>query len=315
MTIGITRPGLATQKYRFVCDCTIPSPTHHPPQADRIDTYICLRCLIVASFTATVSQVSSIVNSWMSPEEAVAALENKRQKVLKRFHKEEKDFQKLNEDLISVNHSKLLQQQQADQISNPSLHKTVITDSLQLLTASPDNSSSPSPTPTPVHQLPLDTSLVVLNLEKKETALRAEMESILLKLARIKAEEEEILSFFTLTLHQRFQLNDWMIGVQSLLWPKTSAEEDAGRPLLDSLPIGIVHAGEQAIKCGLDKVHDVRMVVDGFRWMTWCFQCLEILRLPPTSRQMKRLLDAACNCRFADDKVLKIISGISQRIM
>jgi hypothetical protein len=274
-----------------------------------------LRCMIVSSFNGTFTQVSSIVNSWMSPEDAVAVLENKRQKVLKSVHKEERDILKLNEDLIAITQTKLLQQQQQP-IEHTSASASTSSSPLTLPhSSSPNNTTTPTPTSTPTlaHQLPLDTGFVVSNLEKKEHTLRTEIESLLLKLARIKAEEEELISFFTLTLQQRSQLNDWMISLQSLLWPRALEEEDAGRPLLGGLPIGIVSAIEQANKFGLDKVHDARVIVDGFRWMTWCFQCLTILRLPPTSRQLKKLLDAAANCRFADDKVLKIISGISQR--
>jgi hypothetical protein len=289
------------------------SPTLFSAQADRIDTYICLRCLIVSSFNGTFTQVSAIVNSWMTPEDAVTLLESKRQKVLKRVHKEEKDILKLNEDLVSITQTKLGQQQQVDQI----LSTPVTTSNTTSADSHSNTQLTPTPTPsqpvTLAHQLPLDTSFVISNLEKKEHTLRTEIESLLLKLARIKAEEEELLSYFTLTLQQRYQLNDWMMSLQCLLWPKTPEEVEYGRPLLTGLPVGIIHAIDQANKFGLEKVHDVRVIVDGFRWMTWCFQCLTILRLPPTSKQLKKLLDAAANCRFADDKVLKIIYGISQR--
>jgi hypothetical protein len=271
----------------------------------------------------------------MTPEEAIAVLENKRQKVIKRAHKEEKDILRLHEDLMAITQNKLLQQHQVEQIlSSSSSSASTPLPSSPLMTphteeqTSPDHSSentevtadklpvySPSSPSAPnlLNQLPLDASYMISNLEKKEKAIRSEIESLLLKLSRIKGEEEELLSFFTLTIQQRYQLNDWMGGIQCLLWPKSPEEEDAGRPLLSGFPNGLLNSVEYANKLGLEKVHDVKVIIDGFRWMTWCYQCLIVLRLPPTSRQLKQLIDSAATCKLADEKIVKILSGISLR--
>lgn len=261
----------------------------------------------------------------MSPEDAVATLENRRQKLLKRIHKEEKDILKLKEELCSVTQSKLMQKHQVELIlSNMSAasqesatQSTLSTDTSSSLTTSSTNDQpavvQPTMTPNLLNQLPLDTGVIINNLEKKEKSLRAEIESLESKLNRVRDEEEELLSFFALSVQQRYQLNDWMVTIQSLLWPKSKEEEDAGRPLPNSLPLGVISAIEYANQCGLDKVHDVRVIRDGFIWMTWCYQCLTVLRLPPTSRQLRKLLDFAASCKMADDKIVKVLSGISMR--
>jgi hypothetical protein len=236
---------------------------------------------------------------------------------------------KLHEDLMAITQNKLLQQHQVEQIlsssSNTSLTPTSSSplktprteehDATSEGTEVTDNTQlSPSiPPPNLLNQLPLDASYMISNLEKKEKAIRTEIESLLLKLSRIKGEEEELLSFFTLTIQQRYQLNDWMGGIQSLLWPKSPEEEDAGRPLLNGFPNGLLNSIDYANKLGLDKVHDVRVIIDGFRWMTWCYQCLAVLRLPPTSRQLKQLIDSSGTCKLADEKIVKILSGILMR--
>lgn len=304
------------------------------------------------SFNTTFTQISSLVNTWMSPEDAVNTLENKRQKLLKRIHKEEKDILKLKEDLHAVTQSKLIQQQQVElilsnvssnsnsiststgtsatpSISPPSEESTTqsvnITDTTSGVTTENNSmiltnnivgggqSNTSIVTPNLLNQLPLDTGVMINNLEKKEKSIRSEIESLESKLNRVKDEEEELLSFFTLSVQQRYQLNDWMVIIQSLLWPKTKEEEDAGRPLPNSLPIGVLNAIEYANRSGLDKVHDVRVIRDGFIWMTWCYQCLCVLRLPPTSRQLKKLLDLAASCKMADEKIVKVLSGIALR--
>ena len=106
-----------------------------------------------------------------------------------------------------------------------------------------------------------------------------------------------------------------MVVVQSLLWPKSKEDEDAGRPLINSLPTGVLTCIESANRHGFDKVYDVRIIIEGFRWMTWCYQCLTILRLPPTSRQLKKLCDTANACRHFDAKIVKIIKEIYSRAM
>jgi hypothetical protein len=247
----------------------------------------------------------------MSPEEAVSILENKRQKVLKRIQKEEKDILKLHDDLTALN----LQQHQVEQLlsnqtaaeSSQDQEKSELStpeefpDSLEIVSGSA------------LKQLPLETNYMISNLDKKEKALRTEIDSLLLKFMRVKGEEEELMAFFTLNLQHRYQLNEWMISVQSLLWPKSKEEEDAGRPLLNNLPSGVLACIDAVNKLGLDKIHDVRVIIDGFRWLTWCFQCLTVLRLPPTTKQLKKLYDNASTCKLADEKVVKAISGMSSR--
>jgi hypothetical protein len=62
-----------------------------------------------------------------------------------------------------------------------------------------------------------------------------------------------------------------------------------------------------------NSVEDVLLVVDAFRWMSWCNICLKILRCPPSTEFLRKLIDCAKPLRVTDDKVLKLLTGILSR--
>ena len=72
--------------------------------------------------------------------------------------------------------------------------------------------------------------------------------------------------------------------------------------------------GEDAVVVpDISNIEDVQLVLDAFRWMSWCSISLNLLRCPPTTVALRRLTDSASHLRLSDDKVVKLLSGISSR--
>ena len=89
------------------------------------------------------------------------------------------------------------------------------------------------------------------------------------------------------------------------------------RHLPHLLPIGLRHMERAAHLVGIVdhrcQIEDVVVALDAFRWMSWCHLCLHLLRVPPTTPALRRLLEAAKPLQCTDDKILKLLNGILQR--
>lgn len=63
----------------------------------------------------------------------------------------------------------------------------------------------------------------------------------------------------------------------------------------------------------ISNIEDVELVLDAFRWMSWCSVSLNLLRCPPTTVGLRRMMESAAQLRLSDDKVVKLLSSISSR--
>mmetsp|Transcript_27861 Transcript_27861/g.46820 ORF Transcript_27861/g.46820 Transcript_27861/m.46820 type:complete len:513 (-) Transcript_27861:81-1619(-) len=79
------------------------------------------------------------------------------------------------------------------------------------------------------------------------------------------------------------------------------------------LPIGLVHMERAAALVGILSLDDVVIVLEAFRWMSWVNLCLHMLRLPPTTAALRRLLDVTRGMRCTDDKIIKLLTSVLQR--
>ena len=52
------------------------------------------------------------------------------------------------------------------------------------------------------------------------------------------------------------------------------------------------------------------IVIDAFRWMTWCNLCLQAIRAPPRTAILRRLVTATRNLKVTDDKIIKLLGNI-----
>jgi hypothetical protein len=105
-----------------------------------------------------------------------------------------------------------------------------------------------------------------------------------------------------------------MNKIKVLLWPSSSEDINLGAPSLSGeLPEGIRLAAVEADSLGISKVEDVIYVVQCFLWMGWCYRCMHSIRGPICTNELRRLINAARNIKFYDDRIVKILLVILTR--
>ena len=192
------------------------------------------------------------------------------------------------------------------------------------------------------------SSSSVVNMSKNATQL--ELEHYHNVLMKSEAEREALFRSISLETQLHREVVRWMQAMQELLWPTTDEQVYLGRPLgppprvtvedvhteeeeeenglciatytkgimkqLQLLtPLGLVHMEKAASIVGIFAVEDVKYILDIFKWLSWINLTLHLLRLPPTTPALRRILDAVQGLRCADDKVVKLLSAILQRAM
>lgn len=94
---------------------------------------------------------------------------------------------------------------------------------------------------------------------------------------------------------------------QPLKAPSTSSKSK------DLLSYGMRNALDAARMLGILEVVDVDTTMEAFRWMAWCFRCLHVLRIPPATYTLKRLINCCRPLKLADERVVRAIGGILSR--
>ena len=185
-----------------------------------------------------------------------------------------------------------------------------------------------------------------------KSATQLELEHCHNVLSKSEAEREALFRSISLETQLHREVVRWMQAMQELLWPTTDEQVHLGRPLAppprvmiddtssssssytegDVLsiasytegimkqlqlltPLGLVHMEKAASIVGIFAVEDVKYILDIFKWLSWINLTLHLLRLPPTTPALRKILDAVQGLRCADDKVVKLLSAILQRAM
>lgn len=172
--------------------------------------------------------------------------------------------------------------------------------------------------------------------EKLVTAKR-EVDQLHGAVLRAAAEKEKLARAISLETQLHKEVFRWMQAMQELLWPCTEEQVALGAPVGPSsaaplqtadvleytrallgqlpalLPVGLQHMERAAALVGIVRLEDVALTLDAFRWMGWANLCLHLLRMPPTTPALRRLLDATRGLQFVDEKVLKLLHGVLQR--
>lgn len=172
---------------------------------------------------------------------------------------------------------------------------------------------------------------------EKLVAAKREVDQLHSAVMRAAAEKEKLARAVAAetTLHK--EVFRWMQAMQELLWPCTEEQVALGAPVGPSstaplqtadvleytrallgqlpalLPVGLQHMERAAALVGIVRLEDVALTLDAFRWMGWANLCLHMLRMPPTTPALRRLLDASRGLQFVDEKVLKLLHGVLQR--
>lgn len=75
------------------------------------------------------------------------------------------------------------------------------------------------------------------------------------------------------------------------------------------LPPAAVQLQQKAQEAGILAVEDVLIVLDAFRWMSWCHLGLFLLRFPPPTTLLRRFVTSR-PAKLCDDKILRHLQGV-----
>lgn len=143
-----------------------------------------------------------------------------------------------------------------------------------------------------------------------------ELEVLKASFRRCQQEEKDVISQNALEQSKSNEIVEWMNSMKEILWPATNdvIALAKGSPLISGeLPEGVRKAAYDAEKVGISKVEDVIYVVQCFLWMGWCFRCLDSLRGPITTNELRRLVNASRSIKFYDDRIVKVLINILTR--
>jgi hypothetical protein len=161
-----------------------------------------------------------------------------------------------------------------------------------------------------------ETDPYYLSIIKAESSLELDLSNSQERLRKMRIEEQEVIKVFSLTTEGIGAVIAWMQSIQRMLWPVSAEDVESGRPTginSGDLPVGVLAAVTESKKYYIDEVEDVLIVVEYFKWMSWCYHCLDLIRGPPTLRELTQLCNMAKGLRFADEKIVKAIQAILTR--
>jgi hypothetical protein len=274
-------------------------------QAERTEKYTCLRCHLKASANAGFQSIASIVALWMTPEDAIKNLETKRYRVSKKVSKEEAELAQV---------------------------RSQLTDACQHLQDVLDGKPPSAETPpfgvpgegekeiSSVEQLPLGPEAIeAWNAKIKE--LQDKVATAQAKLDKAMREEIEIKKFYTLDMQARLAWNQWMVLVRDMLWtqgaPTSEDHVEPDKTPPDSIPIEeqILHATDRAKELGIIDFPDVVNILNSFRWVSFCYLAVNLLRGPATVKQLAFLLSLTQKLKvgYMDEKIIRSMTGLLNR--
>ena len=262
-------------------------------QAESVENFRCMRCLIRQSFNASAMQCRKIIDTWTN-----VSILHERHKLLMT-----KIFKRINRE------HNLLKRREAEYDLMKRKETIVSDDSQPIILSEVSNSSNQNSSPI----LEGETSNETLNSLKNEVQkLKENLDSLRDEERVLRAQNERELSCYELVV-------PWMTKIQCALMPKDEMEEAIGRPVLSpgDLPMGIARLLEDADANGIRDIPDIQLITDKFRWMTWCFCCLYALRAPITeglNRFLQKTAQEIPN-KGSDTLVKGTLNGILVRSM
>lgn len=156
-------------------------------------------------------------------------------------------------------------------------------------------------------------SATVASLESRIFELKGAISALQSRVVRAKKDEDDLCVFFCLSVQGRHHLTEWMLSMRKMLWPSTPEEVASGFPVKTGLPAAVRAGMNEAAALGLYELSDIRQLEDYFLWMSWCYKCLDCIRAPPKTRELKALLSEAKQCKMAEDKIIKALGGMLSR--
>jgi len=246
---------------------------------------------------------------------------------------------------IDDQHSKSIGESMDSSSSSSSIVKSdTIAKSLTVLTTEASSSSSSSQQHVPNNKT---NNISISNSYTTKSATQLEVENCHNILLKSEAEREALFRSISLETQLHREVVRWMQAMQELLWPTTDEQVYLGRPLSPSsssstnritvdddmmislvtytktimkqlqllTPLGLIHMEKAASIVGIYAIEDVKYILDIFKWLSWINLTLHLLRLPPTTLALKRIIDSVQRLRFVDENIIKLLESILQRDM
>jgi hypothetical protein len=118
-----------------------------------------------------------------------------------------------------------------------------------------------------------------------------------------------------LSPEQKEKITEWMLQVQAHLWPSSETQRLRGVPSIDTPAQGLVELTASAISMGIAQHDDVVAVIQALEWADWFYRSLLLLRRPPTTRALKRHLNAPVLQTNPADRTVKAMHSLFNRAL
>eukprot|EP01031_Cornospumella_fuschlensis_P045469 gene45469-55643_t len=279
-----------------------------PTQANKSDTYSCIRCALKESIVRCAQVMANMSNRWSDKGAVLRARDAQIEKTQRKLEKMEREKMVLSGSLGPV-------------VPAAAEASTITTTT----TAETPTTLTPSTTLTP-EQVILQSSLA--------TALK-EIGSLQQQLAEMRKERGVEAARYR-------EVGIFMKGVGDILWAgqpavaltgKVAEEQEAFMqkirlfdPFSEKGPAdfgaGVRKVSEflktlmpedtwsllspLVLPHSLQEVEDVYTLLDGFKWVNWCVCTSHVLRYPPPTPILRQLL--ATKLRFTDEKIIKLLN-------
>lgn len=169
-----------------------------------------------------------------------------------------------------------------------------------------------------------------------------ELEQLRFILKRSQTELERVQLIRNVERNKLNSIMTWMEDIQNLLWPEDnlamialgaplapsttdelsinsglnlqeypSAMRNLSRLVENPLPVGLKQLSTSAEASGISEVEDVTIILDYFRWMSWCNLALHLLRFPAPTPLLRKVVECGKAIKCADEKIVKVLAHVA----
>ena len=150
-------------------------------------------------------------------------------------------------------------------------------------------------------------------LKQRLILLTGELKTLKQRYHKSLMEEQQEKIAAKLEIKMKPQIQNWMIQWRRLLWPTRQEDILLGQPVQSGVPSGVRQAIVEAESAGISSIHDVSAVIDYFEYLSWCYQCLLLLRAPAPTPMLRKLIEKARAIKCTDERLFKVLSAILSR--
>jgi hypothetical protein len=151
-------------------------------------------------------------------------------------------------------------------------------------------------------------------LSKLDKATRA-IEACQTRLKALELGEEDRKKRELFENSQAAQIQQWCMLVRNVVAPRTTEEVAEGQPSrANELSNAMERTIVQAQTLAIDKHVDVQTVHNAFKCICWASKAMDVFRRQPKAKAIADLVTAGQRIKLPEEKSLKFLRGISQRV-